>query len=465
MQYIKHTSAKLLKIILLTTQIALLPMVAFTHTFAAGNYDRAQIILSASDIAQSNSNYTTIWDAIRPHLSLNDYDDHPAVKQAILWYTSHPKDLNKMFQRAAPYLGYIHKITQQKNLPAELALLPMVESSFIIHSHSSAGANGLWQLRPGTARDMGLEINYWYDGRNDIAESTNAALDYLTHLHNYFNDWLLALAAYNDGPGLIHKRMQYNLNNNIGASYWQLNLPHETRAYLPRLLAFAAIMRNPSKYNIKLPNIAAAPLETEIIVHGQVNLITLARESGLQQNAIYNLNPAWKYTLTNPDAKNYKLLVPTNKLSTIKHLITNMHNRLWLLQQFNKTVTLTTIAKKYKTSVRAIKNANKFKYKQYAKANELILLPQNRIAHAEILPTAERSNSTETNNVIRYAITKDDTFDSIARKFGVSVNNIIKWNHIHLPATLHVLQVLTIKTSQNKYNDNNIQNIITKINS
>ena len=181
-----------------------------------------------------------LWERIRLGYQL-DLSNLPkdAVEQR-KWYIDNPNYLKAVFSRAEPFIYYVTEQLEQAGLPLELALLPIVESTYDPLAYSPSHAAGLWQFIPSTAKQFGLERNAWYDGRRDIVSSTKAAIKYLTYLNNRFdNDWLLALAAYNSGEGYVSKSISKNRKAGKPLDFWSIRLPKETRNYVPQLLALA----------------------------------------------------------------------------------------------------------------------------------------------------------------------------------------------------------------------------------
>ena len=176
---------------------------------------------------------TDLWSYVGRQLQWHSINNKQVTKQ-FEWYRSHPAYLYRVSERATPYLYHIVNTLEQRGLPMELALLPIVESAYDPLAYSHGRAAGLWQFIPGTGRQFGLEQNWWYDGRRDVVASTRAALRYLEQLNLDFNgDWLLTLAAYNSGPGRVKRAMEANDRRNLDVDFWSLPLPRETRAYVP----------------------------------------------------------------------------------------------------------------------------------------------------------------------------------------------------------------------------------------
>ena len=154
--------------------------------------------------------------------------------------------------------------------------MPVVESSFDPFAYSPAGASGLWQFMPATGRHFNLEQDWWYDGRRDVVAATRAALDYMSSLYRTFGDWELALAAYNSGQGRVQNAINSNRRAGKPARFWDLNLPAETTAYVPKLIALGKIIRNPEKYGINLPAIPNKPYFAKVQTAGQLDLAKAA---------------------------------------------------------------------------------------------------------------------------------------------------------------------------------------------
>jgi len=185
---------------------------------------------------------------------------HPRLDKQLAWYSSNQSYIDRVFKRGERYLYHIVNELEAQQMPLELALLPVVESAFDPFAYSHSHAAGLWQFIPGTGKRFGLERNWWYDGRRDPVASTAAAIKYLSYLHRYFDgDWLLALAAYNSGEGNVRRAIARNKRLGKPTDFWSLKLPRETQAYVPQLLAVAAVIRTPEKYNTVLPKIANRP--------------------------------------------------------------------------------------------------------------------------------------------------------------------------------------------------------------
>ena len=229
---------------------------------------------------------------MRAHFHINNQISRPSVPRQIAWYKKHPEYIRKLSENARPYMYYVYHEVKKRGMPAEIALVPMIESGYDPYAYSHAGAAGLWQMMPTTAAGFGLHLNWWYDGRRDIYASTTAALDYLEYLHNFFHgDWLDALAAYDSGEGHVLSRIRYNAHHHRDTHFWALKLPRETRRYIPKLLALSQIIEHPRQYHVYLPPIPNKPYFSRITTPGQIDLNVAAKHAEIDINKIYELNP------------------------------------------------------------------------------------------------------------------------------------------------------------------------------
>lgn len=259
--------------------------------------------------AIENSNVDSIWSSISRELKLDHRTESSEVQAEIRKLLADQDKLYSILKAAGPYIYFIHKETKERGLPAEIALIPVIESEFNPNDHSKKGATGLWQLMPKTASELGVKVKSNYDGRRNVMASTKAALAYFSDLGTMFKgDWYLAIAAYNCGQVKVH-----SVTRRAGSKdFWELKkLPKETRYYVPRLLAVAAIVKNPAKYGVQLPPITNEPYFVEMKAKKSVNLSHVAKSSGINIDTLHALNPDYKHGVV--PAKGASLLVPVEK--------------------------------------------------------------------------------------------------------------------------------------------------------
>lgn len=253
-----------------------------------------------------------LWDRLRKNFGFSGQKDHQNVKKFIHQYSANENRLAKITSSGAPYLYYIMEQIEKRNLPGELALVPIVESAFKPEATSHKGAAGLWQFIPGTGRQYGLKQDQWYDGRRDLTASTKAALDYLSFLYKEFdNNWMLALAAYNAGEGTIRKAIKRNIKAGKSTSFWSLKIPKETQRYVPQILALAEIVKNPKKHDVALPHIANKPYLTAVDPGKSIDFNRVAKMAGMNVKEVKKLNPGYRKQTTHPKGPR-QLLLPVN---------------------------------------------------------------------------------------------------------------------------------------------------------
>ncbi len=381
-----------------------------------------------------------VWDRIRALYGLST-KNNKRIEKEIKRYALYPDLLLQIQERAAPYMHFIINEIEAKQLPGELALLPIVESAFKPLALSRAKASGLWQFIPSTGKYFGLQQNWWYDGRRDVIASTQAATDYLKQLSEYYNgDWELALASYNAGKGRINRAIRKNKRRGKKTHYWSLKLPRETMHYVPRLLAIAKIFADPLKYNVKLKDIPDQPYFTEVKLKAPLDLAKAAELAETPIEEFMHLNPGFNRWSTSPEGSQ-RLLIPTAKVDRFKEKLASLPDdqRIkWKRHKIAKGETLSDIARLHKTSVLSIKKVNHLSGNRISTGKHL-LIPVSHRPQKHILLTEIESQK------LIYTVKKGDSFWRIARKFSVSSRDIARWNNLSLRKYLKPGQKLTIK--------------------
>ncbi|MFZ0331601.1 MAG: LysM peptidoglycan-binding domain-containing protein, partial [Acinetobacter bohemicus] len=262
----------------------------------ANSLDSLEDLLSATDMRAVEGDrllilkHGDVWKRMTVGFKMDQTHWDSRIEAQRGWFISRQPYLDRLSARASRYLYHTVKEAERRGLPTELALLPIIESSYDPAATSSASAAGMWQFIPSTGRIYGLKQTSLYDGRRDVVESTRAAYEFLGGLYNQFGSWELALAAYNAGPGRIQQAINRNKAAGLPTDYWSLKLPQETMNYVPRFLAVAQIIKNPNAYGVSLPPIANRPHFREVPV-GTVNLNDVASITGLSRAELYQLNP------------------------------------------------------------------------------------------------------------------------------------------------------------------------------
>jgi membrane-bound lytic murein transglycosylase D len=342
---------------------------SITNSFAVPNPEGIQVYQPNLHLSEEHKqkiaadiyryqNADDVWDKLRREFMLPHYEDNPAVQEQIEWFMNHQDFLLSSATRAAPYLYYIMQQVHKRHLPAELVLLPMIESAYNPFAYSNVGAAGIWQMMPNTASGFGVKQNWWYDGRRDVIASTRAALDYLAYLGNFFEgNWLLAIAAYDTGEGNVLSAIRRNVRDGQPTDFWSLPVAQETRTYIPRLLALAVIMSRPEEFPIPWPAVHNAPYLAQVNVGAQIDLKNAAELAGLSLKKLMQLNPGYNHAAT--DA-NGKLFLPiehvqqfTENLSHTSYPQPNV-----ISYKIKKGDTLASIAKHFRISPNEIRNSN-----------------------------------------------------------------------------------------------------------
>ncbi len=263
---------------------------------------------------------SNIWPEISSHIRI-DYKmgQQAEVDKQIDWYLDHPKVLHALLSNAQPYLYYVYQQIQQRNLPAELALIPIIESSYNPFAQSAMGASGLWQIMPATGADYGLKTSHNFNGRLDVMSSTKAALSHFSSLYNYFGDWLLAIAAYDAGAGKIKSIMMANQASQQNTDVWSLSLPEEAKFYVTKLIALAAIVKDPERFHVILPPIPNEPFFLAFpLNHQSINLHQIAETTQIDLSTLRRLNPGFSLDTNFIIEGDYALLIPKDKAYLIE---------------------------------------------------------------------------------------------------------------------------------------------------
>lgn len=264
------------------------------------------------------------WQRVFSTFNMPDYAQHPRVRKFIRSYGRNPKQLSILSARADTFLHMIIEEINRRGMPAEIALLPFVESGFKLDVFSHASAAGLWQFIPSTGRTYGLKQTRNYDGRMDPFAATGAALNYLQKLHREFRgDWLKALAAYNCGENCVHRAVRKARAKGRPTDYWNLSLPRETMNYVPRLLAFKELLSKSHQYGIRLPATPNDAKLTQVRLNKPVNLREAARRAGLPANKLTSLNPCFRTGITTPRHSN-RIILPREHAGRLIQVLNTM---------------------------------------------------------------------------------------------------------------------------------------------
>jgi membrane-bound lytic murein transglycosylase D len=379
--------------------------------------------------------YADLFDRMRAGFRLPDESDRTAVDQQLRWYAGNPDYLQRAFSRADLYLYQIVTELERRGMPLELALLPVVESAFEPYAYSRARASGLWQFIPGTGSKYGLKQDWWYDGRRDIVESTRAALDYLQSLHDEFNgDWLLAIAAYNCGEALVERAVQMNRATGRAVDFWDLWLPRETRAYVPKLLAMKRLVLSPEAYGLAFSPIPNQPYFARVATLGQINLKLAAEIAGISPEELYELNPAFHRWATDPAGPHY-LLLPVEAADVFAENITQLSadQRLGVSHYaVARGDSIASLARRFHTSANVIRELNDMPTGAPSVGDDL-RVPEavTELPAKVMLAAAQVDGRGRLGRPHVQIVRRGETLWAIARRHGMSVRTLASLNGLH----------------------------------
>lgn len=395
-----------------------------------------------------------VWERIRAGLTLDRRLEDPSVREKLAFYARKQEFLDRVAERATPYLFHIVGELEKRGMPAELALLPIVESAFQPFAYSRSRASGIWQFIPGTGTRYGLKQNWWYDGRRDIIEATRAALDYLEKLNAEFNgDWLLALAAYNTGEMNVQRAVEQNRRAGRSTDFFALRLPRETRGYVPSLLAVSELLANADQHGVRWQPIPDRPHFAVVPIDGQIELETAARLAGLTREEFRNLNPGFSQWATDPDgphrllvpvavaeqfARQVAALPPMERVRFVQHVVRGGEN-------------LGVISRNYGTTVAALQQANNLRGTMI-RTGQVLTVPRAGPGAAAPQVAATPTAATPGTPAV-HTVARGENLWSIGRRHGVSVAQLCQWNNLSTRATLQPGQRLRISPGANALPD------------
>jgi len=375
-----------------------------------------------------------LWQRIRRQLTMQAPENQRLISQRN-WYMNNPQYMERVAKRAEPFMYMIVEEIEKRDMPLELALLPIVESAFDPFAYSHGRAAGIWQFIPGTARHYGLEINWWYDGRRDVYAATHAALDYLDALQKRFDgDWLHALAAYNSGEGRVAGAIRRNKQQSLPTDFWALDLPRETRAYVPKLLALADILRNHDEYAQHWLPIANMPFLAVVEANAQIDLAKAAEQAGIDLDTLHHYNSAYNRWATDPNGP-HRLLLPLPQAETLQQWLNSADASelvQWTRHKVKQGESLLVIAKRYHTTAQAIQQANNINGHIIRAGDHLLVPVATRDLDDYSLSADQRLASTQAQTrgayKIEHTVVSGDTLWDISREYEVNLRSLASWN-------------------------------------
>jgi membrane-bound lytic murein transglycosylase D len=385
-----------------------------------------------------------LWQRIRMGFALEALES-PLVAEHEAWYAGRPEYIKRFVDRGSLYLHYIVEQVEKRNMPMEIALLPIVESAFNPKAYSRSKASGIWQFIPSTGKNYGLAQDWWKDNRRDIVAATDAALNYLERLHGMFGTWEHALAAYNCGEGCVARAIAYNQKRGLPTDYLSLKLPPETRNYVPKLIAVKNIVLSPPSYGIELDSLPDEPYFTEVQAPKKIDVKIAAKLAGMSEEDFIALNPAH----TKAVAGTGIFILPLDKVDDFKANLESYDKPLvsWTTYQAKRSESLDSIAKRHHMTVAELKAANgdlKLDKKNRLKAAGAVMVPMKHDANAPVkvaqlatVPAARSARApaaaaieTSSPSLKLYTVRPGDTLYAIAQRYRTGVDALRSLNRL-----------------------------------
>jgi membrane-bound lytic murein transglycosylase D len=383
-----------------------------------------------------------------------DWQDNARIQAELKWFARHPDYLDRVFTRAQRYLPYIAAEIERRGLPLELALLPIVESAYDPFAYSHGRAAGLWQMIPGTATRFGIKQDWWYDGRRDVIDSTRAALEYLEYLYEFNNgDWLNAIASYNSGEGNVRKAVRKNRAAGKPEDFWNLRLSKETSAYVPRLLALVAIVRDPAGFELTLPPVVDTPQFVVADTGSQIDLALAAELAGIDVDTIYTFNPGYNRWSTDPKGP-HRLVMPVAAAAAFTEALAMVpvEDRVrWKRHKIRNGETLSEIAQQHHTTAASIRTANSIRGNTIRAGQHLLIpvatKPLSAYSKSADARLEKKQNKQQAANRIEHVVAAGESFWTISRRYGVTTRKLSAWNGMAPGDPLPVGRTLVVWTN------------------
>ncbi|WP_311397465.1 lytic transglycosylase [Neisseria cinerea] len=311
--------SKLKTIVLTASGLSVCPGFLYAQNTSSHQVGLAIMRLNSSILDQAPKQYFqsgSLWGALRQDFRMSEVNPELVRRHESKFIESRGY-FDRIIARSKPYMYHIANEVKKRNMPAEAALLPFIESAFVTKAKSHVGASGLWQFMPATGRHYGLEKTPVYDGRHDVYAATDAALNYLQYLYGLFGDWPLAFSAYNWGEGNVGRAINRARAQGLEPTYENLRMPNETRNYVPKLLAVRNIIANPQSFGISISDIDNKPYFQAIELDHPIDNEAITRLAGITQSELLALNPAFNVPAFIPKSKR-KLLLPVGSVQTFQ---------------------------------------------------------------------------------------------------------------------------------------------------
>ncbi len=372
-----------------------------------------------------------LWERIIDGYAIADIDG-PLVEKWEQWYSARPDYMARMVERSRRYLYHIVTEVTARKMPTELALLPMIESAYNPTAMSTSRASGIWQFIPSTGRHYGLAQNFWVDSRRDVLAATDKALTYLDKLHGDFGDWQLALAGYNWGEGNVRKAIARNKGKGLDPTYESLDMPAETRNYLPKLQAVKNIVRDPEKYGLALADIPDAPFFAVVKTSRRMDTRRAAELAELSLEDFLALNPQHnRPVIAGADEQSVLLPIDNAEIFAAKLELTQQPLVSWQAYRLKANESLPQVATRFSMPVETLRTVNGIGPKSRVPVGHTLLVPSERPSKeaAESLKHAVFT-TVPSGRTFYYTTKRGDTLHGIATRYGVTVSDLKAWNAV-----------------------------------
>ena len=402
-----------------------------------------------------------LWDRIRKGFAMPNLQD-PLVVDREQWYSSRPDYIQRMTERSSKYLFHIVEELERRQMPTELALLPFIESAFNPQAVSSAKAAGMWQFMPATGKYFDLKQNAFRDDRRDVLASTRAALDYLQKLYGMFGDWHLALAAYNWGEGSVGRAIARNKKAGLGTGYLDLNMPAETRLYVPKLQAVKNIVANPQGFRTELPLIANHPYFQQVQLGRDIDVALAAKLADVKIEDFKALNPSAHRPVIIASGTPLILLPWDNALVFQRNF--EAHNQgqfaSWTAWTAPATMNVAEAAKRVGMSENDLRSVNNIPLRMLIKAGSTLLVPRSAKMETDVAShVADNAQMSLAPEIVTRRTTvkarKGETVATIAKRYGLSAASVAEWNSVSTASAFklgdQVVVFLPVKSQSGKH--------------
>ena len=423
------------------------------------------------DLDTQNADSTDLWARIKDGYAMPDVLSQYATNHET-WYASRPVYVKRMVERSQKYLFHIVEEVQKRGMPTEIALLPMIESAFNPQAYSRSRAAGIWQFIPSTGKHFGLQQNWWVDNRRDVTAATDAALDYLQKLHGMFGAWDLALAAYNAGEGTVQRAIDRNRNQGLATDYASLNLPAETKNYVPKLQAIKNIITEPEKFGLKVGSIPNRPYFARVSTPKQIDAKLAAQLAEVSYEEFSALNPSYNRPVITSQSDKNQLLLPVWAAERFVENLANYDKPLtnWKTYNAKRGEKMDNIAQRFGMDVKQLRDVNGLHGARKLDSARAILVPtvyagkpirdtselvsdsinvaamQNNdvIVDSDLSYNESTKKSASYSKPTTYKVKKGDTLTAVANKYDSDAKTLMRINRLK-NAKLKAGQILKLE--------------------